>query len=105
MSGLGAGDIIVPRKFLALMLRYDHSLKRGTHFYFWTTFLTYICVLAMTIGACNFWKHPALLYLVPACLGAPTLMAAVCGDLSSMFSYADYSEKKLRNQRAEKKDD
>ena len=87
MSGLGAGDIIVPRKFLALMLRYDHSLKRGTHFYFWTTFLGYICGAVMTSIACNFWKHsqPALLYLVPACLGAPILMAAIHGDLSSMF--------------------
>ena len=76
------------------MLRYDCSLKRGPLFYFWTTFLAYICGLVMTFVALNNWKHsqPALLYLVPACLGAPILMAAIRGDLSSMFSYADYSE-------------
>ena len=76
------------------MLRYDYSLKSGTHFYFWTTFLAYICGLAMAFVACNFWKtlQPALLYLVPACLGAPILMAAIHGDLSSMLSYADYLE-------------
>merc|ERR1712001_756916 len=86
--------ILVPGMFVALMLRYDRSLNRGTQFYFWTTFLAYICGLVMTFAACNFWKHaqPALLYLVPACLGAPLLMAAIRGDLPSMFSYADYPE-------------
>ena len=90
MAGLGLGDIIDPGMFVALMLRYDYSLKRGT----WTTFLAYICGLVVTFVARNLWKHsqPALLYLVPACLGAPTLMAAISGDLSSMFSYAYYPE-------------
>ena len=94
MAMLGLGDIVFPGMFVALMLRYDYSLKRGTHFYFWTTFLAYICGLVVTFVARNLWKHsqPALLYLVPACLGAPTLMAAISGDLSSMFSYADYPE-------------
>ena len=95
--------------FVALMLRYD-SLKRGTHFYFWTTFLAYICGLVMTFAACNFWKHaqPALLYLVPACLGAPILMASLRGDLSSMFRYADYLEEEEGEESMEadeKKDD
>merc|ERR1711974_516888 len=94
MAMLGLSDVIHPGMFVALMLRYDFSLGRGTHFYFWTTFLAYICGLVMTFAACNFWKHaqPALLYLVPACLGAPILMAAIRGDLSSMFSYTDYQE-------------
>ena len=30
--------------------------------------------------------------LSQACLGAPILMAAIRGDLSSMFSYADHPE-------------
>ena len=54
MAVLGSGDIIhhCHRKVsCSYALRHDYSLKRGTHFYFWTT---YICVLAITIGACNF---------------------------------------------------
>ena len=42
MAMLGLGDIVIPGIFVALLLRYDHSLKRGSNFYFWTCFLAYI---------------------------------------------------------------
>merc|ERR1712168_16526 len=94
MAMLGLGDIVIPGIFVALLLRYDYSLKRNSHFYFWTTFVAYISGLVLTIVVMHFYKHaqPALLYLVPACLGAPILMAALRGDLGSMFSYADHPE-------------
>ena len=94
MAMLGLGDIVIPGIFIALLLRYDHSLKRGSNFYFWTCFLAYIAGLLATIGIMHFYKHaqPALLYLVPACLGAPILMALVRGDVQSMFKYADHPE-------------
>merc|ERR1712117_350319 len=90
----GLGDIVIPGIFVALLLRYDHSLKRGSNFYFWTCFLAYIAGLLATIGIMHFYKHaqPALLYLVPACLGAPTFVALLRGDIKSMFSYADHPE-------------
>ena len=86
--------------------RYDYSLKRNSHFYFWTTFIAYISGLVMTILVMHFYKHaqPALLYLVPACLGAPILMAAIRGDLKSMFSYADHPEEEEEAAK-EKKDE
>jgi len=95
MAMLGLGDIVIPGIFVALLLRYDVSLKRGSNFYFWTCFLAYIGGLLTTIGIMHFYKHaqPALLYLVPACLGAPILMALLRGDLQSMFKYADHPEK------------
>lgn len=67
-------------------------MKRGTNFYFWTCFLAYVSGLLTTIGIMHFYKHaqPALLYLVPACIGAPTFVALVRGDIKSMFSYADH---------------
>ena len=42
----------------------------------------------------HWYKHaqPALLYLVPACLGAPLFMALVRGDIKSMLKYADHPE-------------
>lgn len=94
MAMLGLGDIVIPGIFVALLLRFDQSLKRNSNFYFWTTFLAYVAGLLTTIGIMHFYKHaqPALLYLVPACLGAPILMALVRGDVKSMFSYADHPE-------------
>ena len=78
--------------FVALLLRYDKSLKRGSNFYFWVCFLAYLSGLLTTIGIMHFYKHaqPALLYLVPACLGAPTFVALLRGDNKSMFNYADH---------------
>ena len=35
---LGLGDIVIPGIFIALLLRYDNSLKRGSNFYFYATF-------------------------------------------------------------------
>ena len=36
---LGLGDIVIPGIFIALLLRYDNSLKRGSNFYFYATFV------------------------------------------------------------------
>jgi minor histocompatibility antigen H13 len=91
---LGLGDIVIPGIFIALLLRYDHSLGRKSHFYFYATFLAYISGLLMTIFIMHVYKHaqPALLYLVPACLGVPLFLALVRGDIKSMFAYADNPE-------------
>merc|ERR1712141_997553 len=94
MAMLGLGDIVIPGIFVALLLRYDQSLKRNSNFYFNITFLAYILGLCGTIVVMHVFKHaqPALLYLVPACLGAPIFMALIRGDIKSMFSYADHPE-------------
>jgi len=91
---LGLGDIVIPGIFIALLLRYDHSLKRNSHFYFYATFFAYIAGLLTTIFVMHVYKHaqPALLYLVPACLGVPLFMALIRGDIKSMFQYEDHPE-------------
>lgn len=63
------------------------SLKRGKRTYFYSGFIAYILGLAATIIVMTIFKHPqpALLYLVPACLGAPLLTAFVKGDLDAMW--------------------
>jgi len=103
MAMLGLGDIVIPGIFVALLLRYDQSLKRNSNFYFYTTFIAYILGLCGTIVVMHVFKHaqPALLYLVPACLGAPIFMALIRGDIKSMFSYADHPEEEEED---EKKD-
>lgn len=91
---LGLGDIVIPGIFIALLLRYDISLKRGSHFYFYATFIAYLAGLLLTILIMHVYKHaqPALLYLVPACLGFPTFLALVRGDIKTMFSYEDHPD-------------
>merc|ERR1712079_380022 len=91
---LGLGDIVIPGIFVALLLRYDQSLKRNSNFYFNITFLAYIAGLLMTIFVMHVYKHaqPALLYLVPACLGVPLFLALVRGDIKTMFQYEDHPD-------------
>ncbi|XP_060627831.2 minor histocompatibility antigen H13 isoform X2 [Anolis sagrei] len=91
---LGLGDIVIPGIFIALLLRFDISLKKNTHTYFYTSFVAYIFGLALTIFIMHVFKHaqPALLYLVPACIGFPLLVALVKGEVAEMFSYESSAE-------------
>merc|ERR1712013_95250 len=91
---LGLGDIVIPGIFIALLLRYDISLKRNSNFYFYATFIAYLAGLLLTIFIMHVYKHaqPALLYLVPACLGVPLFLALVRGDIKSMFQYEDHPD-------------
>ncbi|KTF76333.1 hypothetical protein cypCar_00041659, partial [Cyprinus carpio] len=78
---LGLGDIVIPGIFIALLLRFDVS------------FLAYIFGLGLTIFVMHTFKHaqPALLYLVPACVGFPVLLALFKGELTEMFRYEESS--------------
>jgi len=88
---LGLGDIVIPGIFIALLLRFDKSLNRGSNTYFNTTFAAYLGGLLTTIFVMHVFKHaqPALLYLVPACLGAPALLALIKGDIKTLLKYED----------------
>ena len=92
---LGLGDIVIPGIFIALLLRFDVSQKKGSRTYFYASFAAYFLGLVTTIFVMHFFKHaqPALLYLVPACLGIPLALALLKGDIKDMFSYEDHSEK------------
>uniref|UniRef100_A0A671LSG6 Histocompatibility (minor) 13 n=1 Tax=Sinocyclocheilus anshuiensis TaxID=1608454 RepID=A0A671LSG6_9TELE len=99
---LGLGDIVIPGIFIALLLRFDVSLKKNTRTYFYTSFLAYIFGLGLTIFVMHTFKHaqPALLYLVPACIGFPVLLALFKGELTEMFSHEyhlHFSHKELFN--------
>ncbi|XP_066152284.1 minor histocompatibility antigen H13 [Euwallacea fornicatus] len=93
---LGLGDIVIPGIFIALLLRFDHSLKRKTKTYFHATMVAYFMGLMATIFVMHVFKHaqPALLYLVPACLGTPMALALVKGDLAALFKYEDAHDEK-----------
>ncbi|XP_031632320.1 minor histocompatibility antigen H13 [Contarinia nasturtii] len=93
---LGLGDIVIPGIFIALLLRFDNSLKRKSRTYFYTAYVAYFLGLMLTILVMHIFRHaqPALLYLVPACAGAPLLIALIKGDLKLIFAYQDNPEEK-----------
>jgi minor histocompatibility antigen H13 len=94
---LGLGDIVVPGLLIALLCRFDKSHHpKGIKVYFYSGFLAYVLGLGTTIAVMHIFKaaQPALLYLVPSCLGLPLFMALVRGDISDLFKYRDYPEKK-----------
>jgi len=105
-SMLGLGDIVIPGILVALMLRLDEHIKPGSKKYFLSTFVAYILGLAGTIVVMHVFKHaqPALLYLVPACLGAPLLVALFSGEMGALFEYNEEEEEDEEDEEEEKKD-
>ncbi|CAH1773498.1 unnamed protein product [Owenia fusiformis] len=102
---LGLGDIVIPGIFIALLLRFDMSLNKNSKTYFYASFAAYIAGLLGTILVMHVFKHaqPALLYLVPACIGVPLLVALIKGELKPMFSYED-NPAKPEDKKDEKKE-
>lgn len=100
---LGLGDIVVPGIFIALLLRFDHSLNRNSKVYFYSTFAAYLFGLLFTIGVMHVYKHaqPALLYLVPCCICVPLLIALIKQDLGAMFQYEDHPSAKDEDTKTE----
>ncbi|XP_070825028.1 minor histocompatibility antigen H13 isoform X4 [Chaetodon trifascialis] len=106
---LGLGDVVIPGIFIALLLRFDVSLKKNSRTYFYSSFLAYIFGLGLTIFVMHTFKHaqPALLYLVPACIGFPVIVALFKGELTEMFRYEEASaeeEGAKEESESEKKD-
>jgi len=95
-SMLGLGDIVIPGIFIALLLRFDAKNSRRAKnvfkkTYFKTTFIAYILGLATTIFVMHTFQaaQPALLYLVPFCIGASIITALVNSQISLLFSYSE----------------
>lgn len=89
---LGLGDIVFPGYFIALLLRFDKSLNRGEKLYFHSGIVGYIVGFVVTYKMVFTFKHaqPALLYLVPASIGIPCLVAVIKGDIDALLAYRDY---------------
>jgi len=99
-SMLGLGDIVIPGIFIALLLRFDMSLKKGvSKSYFYTCFAAYILGLITTILVMHVFQaaQPALLYLVPFCLGSATIRALVCGEFNELLKYSDEKKTEKKN--------
>eukprot|EP01125_Pyxidicula_operculata_P010054 TRINITY_DN330_c0_g1_i1.p1 TRINITY_DN330_c0_g1~~TRINITY_DN330_c0_g1_i1.p1 ORF type:complete len:502 (-),score=168.95 TRINITY_DN330_c0_g1_i1:56-1537(-) len=99
---LGLGDIVIPGVFIALLLRYDFTRvnaklsKMAINIpffsntpYFGSTLIGYTVGLVTTIFVMHTFKaaQPALLYLVPTCIGFSSLQALLLNDLSGLYAY------------------
>jgi len=105
-SMLGLGDIVIPGMFIALLLRFDlhqnlkNKISTNSAPYFRTCFLFYIIGLITTIFVMHTFQaaQPALLYLVPACIGSSFGLAMLRGEISQLF---EYSEEKKEEKKEE----
>jgi len=117
-SLLGLGDIVIPGFFLALLLRYDaHRADQPVGYtnyhasfpkpYFHTTLVAYMLGLGCTLFVMIRFNaaQPALLYLVPACLGSSFLLAAVKGELKELFEYSEELEEEEEDEEEEEEEE
>lgn len=107
-SMLGLGDIVIPGIFIALMLRFDlaQQKKSGADVdptYFKWVMVSYGLGLTTTVLVMYAFEaaQPALLYLVPACLGSTLLLALSRGDIKELMAYTEEipEEKKEETQK------
>jgi minor histocompatibility antigen H13 len=106
-SMLGLGDIVIPGIFVALLLRFDRSPGRGAGkaSYFKPAFGGYVSGLVATIVVMNVFQaaQPALLYIVPAVLGAVGAAALARGEVTAVMGYSEEEEEEEGEGGAKKK--
>jgi len=104
-SLLGLGDIVIPGFFLSLLLRFDaHQAQQPVdkvdihaNFpkpYFHSCLVAYVLGLITTLFVMIQFNaaQPALLYLVPACLGSSFGCALYRGEVKELLDYSEEEE-------------
>ena len=121
LSLLGLGDIVIPGFFLALLLRFDaHQAQQpvdkvDVHAsfakpYFHSCLVAYVLGLVTTLFVMIQFNaaQPALLYLVPACLGSSFGCALYRGEVKQLLAYSEEVEEPEEGEEktaTDKKDD
>jgi minor histocompatibility antigen H13 len=92
---LGLGDIVIPGVMVSLCLRFDRHLTPESttsysKYYFNACFLAYLLGLTTTMAVMHTFKaaQPALLYLSPACIMAPLIVATCRRQIGQLFAYS-----------------
>lgn len=93
---LGLGDIVIPGIFVALVLRMDLARAPGLAGRSWPPYFRavvggYVAGLGTTIAVMNLFNaaQPALLYIVPAVLGAVALQALVNKEFTVIAAWSE----------------
>jgi len=104
---LGLGDIVLPGIFIALLLRFDLSISKDKRTYYHCGIFAYLVGLLTTMFVMVVFKHaqPALLYLVPTCVGFPLALAWFKGELAAMLKFNEDSEENEESCKKENKKD
>jgi minor histocompatibility antigen H13 len=102
LSLLGLGDIVIPGFFLALLLRFDAHNANLKYFpidihaafpkpYFHSALFGYMLGMGATMFVMIYFQaaQPALLYLVPACIGSSLFTALVRREVKQLFAYSE----------------
>jgi len=102
-SMLGLGDIVIPGIFVALMIRFDAKQGLTSMPYFYSNMVAYTLGLATTVGVMHFFDaaQPALLYLVPACVGASMLTAVMRGEFKTLLNYSEEKKEEEKEGKAD----
>ncbi|RLN26370.1 hypothetical protein BBJ28_00002339 [Nothophytophthora sp. Chile5] len=112
-SILGLGDIVIPGIFIALLLRYDahranvtSSAQAFAKPFFHMNLLFYVLGLVATVTVMFVFNaaQPALLYLVPACLGSALATAFVRGEFQELLAYSEEDEEDEDSDKQEEKE-
>ena len=109
---LGLGDIVIPGIFVALMLRMDMARTPALSSSSWPPYFKavvggYVAGLGATIGVMNLFNaaQPALLYIVPAVLGAVALQAAARGEVKAVAAWSEEAPPESEGEAAKAKKD
>ena len=114
LSLLGLGDIVIPGFLISFMLRFDaNNARLPTSYnpsisfpkpYFHSIMFGYVAGLATTLLMMTKFKaaQPALLYLVPSCLGSALLCALWRGELKVLFAYNEEEDEEGKKPKAVK---
>lgn len=102
LSLVGLGDIVIPGLFLSLLIRFDAKNANIAPFppqiydsfpkpYFHFTFLAYIVGMISTLLIMIKFQsaQPALLYLVPACLGGSLIVSFIRKEIKALLNYSE----------------
>lgn len=105
LSLLGLGDIVIPGFFLSLLLRFDAYNAKIQYFpmnvhcafakpYFHSGLIGYILGMVTTMFVMIKFEaaQPALLYLVPGCLGSSLFTAFIRGEFGALLAYSEEEE-------------
>jgi minor histocompatibility antigen H13 len=105
---LGLGDIVIPGILISLLVRFDHKRSGGkSRVYFHSTLFAYVVGMVTTFAVMHLFNaaQPALLYLVPACVCTPSLVALARGEVKQLLSYADEHDDTAAEEAAKAKAD
>ena len=109
---LGLGDIVIPGIFVALVLRMDLARAPGLAGRSWPPYFRavvggYVAGLGTTIAVMNLFNaaQPALLYIVPAVLGAVALQAAARGEVKAVAAWSEEAPPAAEGEAAQSKKD